>query len=228
MYPNQIITNQFGETQNQFIRGGSNAINLSFKVASSDAAGFGLTGLTGAGIAAAYMHTSVTPGAGSPNPLAGYLAVKLSNGYKGFLGYTSSVQSPISGTPISISSGVTAGQIYTIQSLGSTSTVNWNSLGLPAGIVPAIGVAFIASASISGVGTGTVEVPLATGSGTVALELVGSSTLDVGGSAGGWIYFQFLIPTNSTTTTLKAGVPADGSIVNMSLSLLPQIGAPLN
>lgn len=226
MYPNQVAVNQFGEVANQFIKGGSNALNISFKVASADAGGAGLTGLSGA--AAAFMHTSSTPASGSPNPLVGYLMIKLSAAYNGFLNATSMIQSPISGTPINISSGVTAGQLYTIQTVGTSTAANWQAIGLPTGVVPAVGVAFIANVTGNGTGTGTVEVPLATGSSTTKLELVGSSGLGVNDTGGGWLYFQFLAATNSSTTTLKALAPADGSIVNIALSLLPQVGAPIN
>jgi len=228
MYPNQVAVNQFGETSNQFIKGGSLNLNLNFKVAASDSGGFGLTGLSASqGIAAAYMHTSASPASGSPAPLAGYLAIKLTAAFAGFLGFKYGIQSPISGTPISITSGVTAGQLYTIQTLGTTTAANWQAIGLPTTVTPAVGVAFIASVTGNGLGTGTVEVPLATGSTTTSIEAVGASGGSPQGNPG-WLYFQFLAPTSSSSTVPKAANPADGSIVTLDLSLLPQVGAPIN
>lgn len=170
-------------------------------------------------------------GVGSPNPAAGLIAVKLSQPYAGFLGFSSRLSSPNSGTPINVTDGVTAGLAYVITSLGNTSAAQWLVLGLPAGVTPAVGVVFVAPLTTTCTGTAQIQIPLAAGAGASHLELIGDSSLSanvVGGSliylrvmglASGALTMNSYTPAgtnNSATPPIFTGTPAvlTGSVAN--------------
>ncbi len=100
---------------------------------------------------------------------------------------------------------------------------DWQHVGVPKGVVPAVGVSFVATAtgySTGGGSTGTVVLP--GNSATFSAEVVGDPNLSfgpipMGGSpnVGGWILLQFLAPTISTSfyeTPILATAPTDLSI----------------
>ena len=108
-----------------------------------------------------------------------------------------------------------------------TNLQNWQNVGLPKGVTPAVGAAFIATAtgdSTLGTSTGTVIAPGV--SGISVIEVVGDPNttlgpIPVGGSpnVGGWILVQFLAPTVSVgayVSPMVATAPADGSVCGMS------------
>jgi hypothetical protein len=105
----------------------------------------------------------------------------------------------------------------------STNLQDWQGVGLPQGIVPAVGAGFIATAtgySTGGGSTGTVVSPNA--SGIVSLSVVGDpnqtlSPIPMGGSAnvGGLILVQFNAATSSSVTTPIATAPSDNSVVGL-------------
>lgn len=139
-----------------------------------------------------FMHTTSTPGSNNgylnPNPAAGYILVQLNNNYNYYLGGTAGFVSPVSGTPLT---SVTSGLAYIIVSLGTTTLVQWQAKGLPAGVVPTVGVSFIANATGAIGGTGSVEVPATAGSGITNVEVVGdahlSTTSSIAQYGGMWI-----------------------------------------
>lgn len=96
---------------------------------------------------------------------------------------------------------------------------DWNNVGLPAGFTPAVGAAFVATATGSALGTGTVK---AVGvSGLVSAEVVGNSDQMISNQSiavnqGAWVIVKFLGATNSSTTTLIATAPAAGTVLNLS------------
>lgn len=63
----------------------------------------------------------------------------------------------VSGTPINITTGLAVGTIYAITALGNTTALQWQALGLPAAVTPAVGVTFACTSAAPGVGTGVVE-----------------------------------------------------------------------
>ncbi len=159
----------------------------------------GITGLKGAGIQNVWMHTSTTPSALNPNPAAGYAIVQLQDNYNKLFGFESAVKSPLSGSSLLVASaGLSVGQPYVITILGTTTTAAWHTLGVPAGIAPAVGVAFVA-ANTSAVGTGAVQVPKVGGSGIVSVDLFGNPDLSIqstagnnmGVSSGSYLIFRF-------------------------------------
>lgn len=109
----------------------------------------------------------------------------------------------------------------------TTNLSDWQHVGVPQGVTPAIGVSFIATAagySTGGGSTGTVKA--LTVSGNVQMEVLGDPNLSIapipmGGSpnSGGWLLVQFLAATNSSTTTLIPTAPAATSLVKMTLLL---------
>lgn len=197
-------------------------VNTSFTIAATDSAGFGVTGVKGGAIKAVYGHTSATAGAGNPNPAAGYFMVQFKDNYVKYLGEFAGFQSQNSGSSILIASaGVTINLTYVITILGTTSLAQWQSIGLPVGITPAVGVAFVASKTGTATGTGAVQVPATSGSTIASIELVGDPSLTLSpsglGSASPYLIFRTMAATNSSTTTLIATAPVDGSVMSLSL-----------
>lgn len=101
-----------------------------------------------------------------------------------------------------------------------TNLSDWQRVGLPKGVEPAVGVSFVATAtgySTGGGSTGTVKA--LTVSGVDSMELIGDVNLSLapvpmGGSAnaGGWVLVQFLLSGVATA-------PVDSSIVKMTILL---------
>lgn len=221
-YPNLVLTNQFGEISNNAVVGGSSQLYCNFVVDSANGNGLGLRSLKSNGIAKAFMHTSATPLAGNPNPAVGYILVQLASGYAGYVSGTSGFVSPISGTPINVTTGVTAGLAYIIASVGTTTPAQWQVLGLPVGVTPAVGASFIAIATTTATGTGVIEVPLATGAGSLVIDVIGdpnASSLPTDGS-GAWILCRCLAATSSGSTVLVAAAPADGTVIGLTFDML--------
>lgn len=189
----------------------------------------GTTAVTGPGIAAVYMHTSTTPSAGNPNPSNGHVLVQFQDTYNGYYFGGAQFQSPNSGSSISISGStvMTIGAPYTITAVGTTTTAQWVVAGVPVGIAPAVGVTFFAAITGGGTGTGTVQAPLATGSGILAVDVIGnpvttlksSAATVAGSSSGAYMVLRTLAATNSSTTTLVATAPATGSVCRLKFVL---------
>lgn len=153
---------------------------------------------------------------GSPNPGLGRAVIVLSDNYNRYYGGFSGFVSQLSGS--SLTSGLTAGNPYVIVSVGSSTVAQWNAAGLPVGITPAVGAAFIATAT-SIAGGGAVQAPL--NSGVSSVEVVGdpnqtiiSSTANVAGlSSGAYIVVHFL---SSKTIALTGNTHTNTVIDNLS------------
>jgi hypothetical protein len=203
-------------------------INLQFKVAASDAAGKGITSLKSNGyVASVYMHTSATAATGSPNPAAGLAVITLAGNFNHFLGQHTSIQSPNSGSSLKVDNGatLTIGNAYVITILGNATAAQWATLGVPAGITPAVGTSFIALATGAGSGnTSTSRVQAQSVSGITTVEVVGTpdsmiSNSNSSANGGAELIVQFLGATNSSTTTLIPTAPTDGTIINMKIRM---------
>lgn len=117
---------------------------------------------------------------------------------------------------------IATGFTFALTKFGSN-THAWQQVGLPLGVVPAIGASFVATSTgyaTGGGSSGTVMVPGISGIGSV--EVVGDPNASIGpipmnGSshAGGFMMIQFLAPTNSSTTTAIATAPAAGTVVGL-------------
>lgn len=230
-YPNLIAKNQFGEQLNLSILSGTSQLLCNFVVDSANGNGLGIRSLKAPlppGVAAIYMHTSATPAVGNPNPAAGFIMVKFAAGYAGYFSGFSGFVSPVSGTPINVTSGLSVGSVYVIVSVGTTTAAQWQALGLPTNITPAVGVAFVAITASLGVGSGIVEAPLATGSGVNHIEVVGDPNQSVvtTDNKGGTMMLMCLAATSSGVTTLVATAPADNTVIGLNFIMVP-VAAPL-
>lgn len=190
-------------------------IDCNFIVDAPNGNGLGQRSLKGPGVTQVYMHTTSTP-AGPFNPASGYIYVQFDDQYNRYYGGFSGQVSPVSGTPINVTTGTTAGLAYTIVSVGTTTTAQWQKLGLPVGYTPTVGQSFIAIATTTATGTGVIEVPATNGSGIDHIEVVGdpNTTLKgkIGVTGGGYIILACF-----SGGTLTA--PAAGSAVGLSTYL---------
>ncbi len=224
-YPTEIVKNQFGETYINSIIGGSNQIDCNFIVDSTNGNGLGIRSLKGSGCAAVYMHTSATPAAANPNPQAGVILLQLAASYNGYITGFSGFNSPISGTPINVTTGVTAGDAYVITSLGTTTAAGWLALGLPAGVTPNVGASFVAPTTTTTTGTGTIEVPAAAGTGVNHIELIGDPNQTATATGGGWVVMGVYGATSSSVTTNVLTAPANNSVIGLRSVMIPLASA---
>lgn len=225
LYPVMQLENQFGEVSNNYVKGGS-ILDLSFAVDSTNVNGLGISGLVGAGVKNVFMHTSATPLGGNPNPAAGYILIQLKAAYSGFLNAFANLQSPNSGANIAVTTGVAAGLTYVITVLGTTPVAGWHTLGVPAGVTPAVGVSFVGAATTTTTGTGQIQIPKAIGSGISQIEMIGDASTSAADATGAWLLFQVLAPTSSSVTTLVKANPGDGTVVKMQIKMAGVVQEP--
>lgn len=195
-------------------------LDCNFVVDATNGNGFGVRALKGQGIASLFMHTTATPGRASngqlnPNPASGIIQVQFTDNFNRSYGGTASFLPPISGSTTS----TTAAAINVITVLGTATLAQWLAVGLPPGIVPAVGVAFIATSSALIGGSAQVGFATAGYSGIDHIETVGDPNLTinpvpVGGSPnfGGFIELA----------CLNAGVltaPAAGTVIGLQFYL---------
>lgn len=223
MYPSLVLQNQFGEVSNNAVIGGSSQVSCSFIMDSTNGNGLGIRSLKGQGIKNIFAHTSSTPAAGSPNPAAGYFLVEFEDNYAGYQSGTYGSIPAATGTPINVTTGTTQGLAYIVITLGTTTIDQWQKLGWLYADLPAVGAAFIAKATTTATGTGTIEVQVATGSGVGDIQPIGNPNLALNPSAGGGgsMCLVNLVPTNSSTTTLHPGAPADGAVIGLTFNMIP-------
>lgn len=109
-------------------------------------------------------------------------------------------------------------------SVNDSNRTDWQNVGLPAGVVPAVGASFIAKATGSGSSTGLVQA--AGVSGIIQFEVIGDPNASIApvpfrGSpnSGGWLLIQFLGATSTSVTTLIPTAPAAGSVCSLQFYL---------
>jgi hypothetical protein len=192
-------------------------IYCNFVVDSANGNGLGIRSLKSNGyVRNVFMHTSATPGSNNgylnPNPASGVILVQMNNNYNYYLGGNVGFVSPVSGSPVT---STTAGTSYVIVSLGTTTLAQWQAAGLPAGVTPAVGVAFVATATGAIGGTGAVEASATAGSGITNVEVFGdahlSNTSSIAQYGGMWILSKCFASGTQTA-------PADGSVCGMLLT----------
>jgi hypothetical protein len=187
-------------------------LDCNFIIDSTSANGY--SSLVGPGIASVQAYGTATN-----TPDAGNFKVVLGDPYYKLYGFNVSLNSPNSGS--TAINALTANKTYVIATLGTSTTANWVTAGLPVGVTPAVGVAFQASGSTASLGTGTCSAP--TVSTVSGCELVGSGNLSLApvgvGAASPYLYFKFVGATSSSVTTMIAKQPADGTKVYMQLYL---------
>lgn len=183
----------------------------------------GVRSLVGPGIGNVYMNTSITPSAGNPNPATGRAIIQFSDNYNRYFGGSMEAIAPLSGT--SLTSGLSIGTPYVITSLGSSTLAQWITAGVPRGITPAIGVAFVALAT-SVAGGGAVQSTL--NSAVASVEVMGNPNTTLtsaaatvpGLSSGAYIMVHFLGPkTFSSSGTTHTNTTVDGLSSTSSLKV---------
>lgn len=128
---------------------------------------------------------------------------------------------PVAGPP---ADGLIATGFTFAQTVYNTNLTNWQGVGVPKGVVPNVGVAFVATATGSSTGggsTGLVQVP-----GVTAIDIISIvgdpnqsfSPIPMGGSpnTGGWILVQFTAATSASVTTQVATAPTNNTVVGLS------------
>ena len=176
--------------------------------------GTGITNLKGPAVSKVFMNTSTTPSGGNPNPPAGYIYVKLADNYNLSYGGFSMVEAPLSGTPITTT---VANAVYVISALGTTTTAQWVAKGLPVGVTPAVGVAFVATAAGALGGTGAVQAIATAGANITDIQVVGNPDVTLANSAQPSNGGGYIILACFKNGALAA--PATGSIINLAFYL---------
>jgi len=203
-------------------------VSCNFIVDSTNGNGLGIRSLKGPLVQNVFMHTTATPGAGNsnpatpnvtvtnPNPSAGSIVLQLQDNYNRTLSGFNAIVSPISGTPLT---ATTAGTPVLITSLGTATLAQWQAVGLPIGITPAVGAAFVPTASATIGGSATVEVAAAAGSAVMSIETLGDSnlTLSPSPSANQGFGGQLILQCRNNSGAIAA--PADGSVISISIYL---------
>lgn len=206
-----------------------------FIVDSTNGNGWGVRSVKSNGyIEAVFMNTSSTPGTQgillNPNPQAGYAVIRFRQGFNYYLGGFDGQIIPLTSTS---TTSLTKGNVYVITSIGTTTLAQWQTAGLAMGLTPtsatagtspvtvSVGMTFVAAATASLSGTGTVGIP---GIGTTQkVTVVGDpnqtiSNSNIASNAGAQIVVQFEAATSSSVTTLIAAAPANGTVINLQFN----------
>lgn len=184
-------------------------VNLNFIVDSTNGNGLGIRSPKSNGyVESVFMHTTQTPGivngVTNPNPVAGYAVITFKNNFNYYLGGFSGQITPLTSTS---TTSLTTGHVYVITVVGTTTVAQWQTAGLPQGITPAVGVAFVAIATASLSGTGTVGLPSSPIADAVSVVGDPNTSLNnsnIAKNAGAKILIQF----NGYTFTAGAYTPA--------------------
>ncbi len=193
-------------------------VAFNFIVDSMNGNGLGIRSLKSNGyIENVFMHTTTTPGSNNgflnPNPLAGYALIQMKQNFNKFLGLAGGFVTPVTTSTKVDNSALTVGQPYVITTLGNTTAAQWLTLGVPAGVTPAVGVVFTALlVGVAGeANTSTSRVMLPTTSLIPLIEVVGDTnamvTSNIASNSGQWITLQFSASSTSSVTN-----PADNSV----------------
>lgn len=206
-------------------------IDLNFIVDSTNGNGLGIRSLKSNGyVKNVFMHTTQTPGTNNgvlnPNPASGYALIELAGNFNKYLGGFTGFVTPVStSTKIDNGATLTVGNPYVITILGNATAAQWTTVGVPAGVTPAVGVSFIAIATGAGSGnTSTSRVQIPTTSGISVIEVIGDASQsmnnsNVAANGGGWLLIQFMAATSSSVTTLIPTAPAANSVCGMTIKL---------
>jgi len=203
-------------------------LDCNFVVDSTNGNGLGIRSLKGPMIQNVFMHTTATPGAGNsspntpsvvvtnPNPTAGTILIQFQDNYNRSLSGFNAIVSPVSGTPLT---ATTAGTPVIIVSLGTATLAQWQAVGLPLGIIPAVGVAFVPTASATIGGSAAVEVAAAAGSGVMSIETLGDpNTTNAPNPMLNQGYGAYVIVQTRNNSGAIAN-PADGSVISLAFYL---------
>lgn len=188
-------------------------INLTFTVTPTN--GLGVTSVKSNGyVRNVFMHTSTTPAANdgytNPNPDSGYALIQFTNNFNYYLGGFTQFQAPTTGSIKIDNSALTAGVVYVITTLGDATLAQWQAVGVPAGVTPAVGVSFVATAVGAGSNVLTSRVSTPTTSGIYGVEVVGDPAVmlassNIASNGGAWVLCQFMAPVFTAGAYTPAG-----------------------
>jgi len=187
-------------------------LDCNFTIDAGNTNGLGCKNLKGPAIFQVYCHSSAaTPS--SLNPASGSIVVQLTDNYnRNFNIVNACISSPNSGSDLTSTTAHTA---YVITTLGSTTLAQWQAAGLPVGITPAVGVAFVATATGSIGGSGKVQIAAATGSGVASIEVLGLAQQTIAPDptkAQGYGAYAILQCRDYAGAIVQ---PADGSLISL-------------
>lgn len=136
-------------------------VDCNFIVDSTNGNGLGIRSLKSNGfVESVFMHTTQTPGVingvTNPNPAAGYAQITFKNNFNYYLGGFSGQIVP---TTSNSTTATTAGSVYVITALGTATLAQWQAKGLPPGLTPTVGQAFVATATGTIGGSAHVGIP---------------------------------------------------------------------
>jgi len=168
---------------------------------------------------------SITVPAGSlptyiSGPGPGVIVVQLENNFNRSISGINARVAPVSGLPLKIdNSALTANQAYIIVALGNATAAQWQALGLPPGIVPAVGASFIANSVGAGPNTSTARVEAAVTSNIASIETVGDPNLSIAPDPTKNQGFgaQFILQTRNSSGVVAA--PVDGTVISLAFLL---------
>lgn len=191
-------------------------VDCSFIVDSTNGNGLGVRSKKSSGlIKNIFMNTSATPlshnGYLNPNPAAGIILVQFADNYNRYLGGFSGQVSALTSTQTT----TTTHTAYVITSLGTATVAQWVAAGLPIGVTPAVGAAFVATATATIGGSATVAPTASTGSNIDHIEVLGDinatcapSPQSVNG-IGGWAVLQCF-------KAQAVSAPANGTAIGLT------------
>ncbi len=196
-------------------------VDCNFIVDKANGNGLGLRSLKGQGISAAYMTSSSTPAAGNPlvsGVSEGLIVIQFADNFNRAYPGMSSIIPPVATSTKIDNSALTVGQAYVIVTLDSAITqAQWHTLGLPLGVIPAVGATFIAALiGLAGeANTSTARVMLASNSGIDHIETIGNPNTTiwpspVGGSPGAPAQIILKCVFENAQTQ-----PADGTVIGL-------------
>lgn len=167
----------------------------------------------GGGVNNVYMNTVGVPSATNPNPEPGIIMIELQDSYERLLGGFLQAASPLNGIN---SLNTVAGQLCVIVSLGTASAAQWAAAGVPAGVTPAVGLAFVpiqsapigGGAVVQGMGVSGVASVEACGNGNLSVNRLNSSV-----NGGALVYMQALDSAGAKVA------PANNTVVVGSIYL---------
>lgn len=203
-------------------------LDCNFVVDSTNGNGLGIRSLKGPMIQNVFMNTSASPGAGNsnpatpnvvvtnPNPAAGTIVVQFQDNFNRSLSGCNAIISPVSGTPLT---STTANTAYTIVSLGTATAAQWQAVGLPKGVTPAIGASFIASASQAIGGSAAVEIAAAAGSAVMSIETLGDPNATISPDLSQAQGFGAYVILQCRNISGAIAAPAPGSVISLQFLL---------
>jgi type VI secretion system secreted protein VgrG len=156
------------------------------------------------------------PPAPSTNGSTGVIVVRLQDNYNRLLKGFKAIVSPVSGTPLT---STTAGVASIIVSLGTATLAQWQAVGLPIGIVPAVGVSFVPTTSASIGGSAAIETTAPLGSGITTIETIGDPNLSIAPDPTKNQGFGAQIILQARDYTGADAAPADGSVISLAFLL---------